>query len=600
MSVALVFDLLLLVVTAGLWVAAWPLRDARAGTPVLIAAVLATVARAAVVVVLGRAGWWFLPDRLVTAVPLTLLAAVTGIAVARRRKPAAPMLIAAAYLAVAGLAMQLLVGYPVTAGGLLVVLGPGAAALLVRRLRVRAARIAVVAAAAFAVLAAGVTAAAGSRLPDRLDHHAGHGVSVADLRGPDRPPTRSFTLTARAAAVTLPSGKTVDAWTFNGRVPGPELRVTQGDLVEVALRNELPDTGVTLHWHGYDVPAGEDGVAGVTQDAVPPGGTFTYRFAAEDAGTYWYHSHELSSTAVRKGLYGTLVVAPAGTRPAETDLALPVHRFDGGVTVLGGSDRRENRDVPAGRPVRLRLINTDNTAHRVAIGGTPYTVGAIDGRDLHGPTPLTAATTLRFPAGGRYDVLFTMPAGAVHVMMDGRDSEGLLLGAGAAPPHPDGTELDITRYGTPAPGPFARYDKDYTLVLDRLLRFLNGVPGYAYTVNGDVYPDIAPLIVDEGDAVRITVVNRGTDSHPMHLHGHHVLMLSRNGRPVSGSPLWLDTFDVLPGEVWQVAFRADNPGIWLDHCHNLPHARQGMVLHVAYRGVTSPFAVGRRTPNHPE
>jgi len=614
MNVLLVLDLLLVVVASGLWVAAWPSRGTKAGTAVLIAAVLTTAARATVVALLGGAGWWFVPDRLLTAVPLTLLSGVVGVALVRRRTPPAPVMIAAAYLAVAGIAVQLLVGYPVTAGAVAAVFGPGAAALLAWRLPARTARVAVVAATAVALLAAGVTAAVGSRLPDRLDHnthgadsghaHAGpaaaSGVSVADLRGPSRAPTRKFTLTARAATVTLPSGATVDAWTFNGQLPGPELRVTKGDLVEVTLRNELPGIGVTLHWHGYDVPAGEDGVAGVTQDAVPPGGTFTYRFEAKDVGSYWYHSHEMSSEAVRKGLYGTLVITPNGTESAETDITLPVHRFDTGATILGGSDRRETRDVPAGRRVRLRLVNTDNDAHRVAVGGTPYTVSAIDGRDLNGPTVLTAETTLRLPAGGRYDVVFTMPTGAVHVMVDGRDSDGLLLGTGAMPAHPAGTDLDITRYGTPAPGPFGRYNKDYTLVLDRLIRFLDGVPSYAYTVNGGVYPDIPPLIVDQGDAVRTTVVNRGTESHPMHLHGHHVLVLSRNGRPVTGSPLWLDTFDVLPGEVWQVAFQADNPGIWLDHCHNLPHAKQGMVLHVAYRGVTSPFAVGRRTPNHPE
>jgi FtsP/CotA-like multicopper oxidase with cupredoxin domain len=613
MNVLLVLDLLLVVVAGGLWVAAWPARGTKAGTAVLVAAVLATAARATVVALLGRAGWWFMPDRLVTAVPLTLLAAVVGGALVRRRTLPAPVPLVATYVAVAGVAMQFLVGYPVTVGAIAAVFGPGAAALLAWRLPARTARVAVLAATAVALLAAGVTAAVGSRLPDRLDHnahgadggHAAHaaapGVSIADLRGPDRPPTRRFTLTARAATITLPSGTAVDAWTFNGRLPGPELRVTEGDVVEVTLRNELPGVGVTLHWHGYDVPAGEDGVAGVTQDAVPPGGTFTYRFEAEDVGSYWYHSHEMSSEAVRRGLYGTLVVTPDRPEdPAETDITLAMHRFHTGAVVLGGSDRRETRAVPAGRRVRLRLVNTDNDAHRVAVGGTPYTVSAIDGRDLTGPTVLTAETTLRLPAGGRYDVEFTMPAGAVHIMVDGRNSAGLLLGGGAIPAHPAGTDLDITRYGRPAPGPFGRFDKDYTLVLDRLVRFLDGVPGYAYTVNGGGYPDIPPLQVDRGDSVRTTVVNRGTESHPMHLHGHHVLVLSRNGRPVTGSPLWLDTFDVLPGEVWRVAFRADNPGIWLDHCHNLPHARQGMVLHVAYRGVTSPYAIGRRTPNHPE
>jgi len=78
-------------------------------------------------------------------------------------------------------------------------------------------------------------------------------------------------------------------------------------------------------------------------------------------------------------------------------------------------------------------------------------------------------------------------------------------------------------------------------------------------------------------------------THPWHLHGHPVLILSRNGRPASGSPLWMDTFDVRPGDVWQVAFTATNPGIWMNHCHNLPHAQQGMMLRLRYDGVTTPF-----------
>jgi FtsP/CotA-like multicopper oxidase with cupredoxin domain len=70
--------------------------------------------------------------------------------------------------------------------------------------------------------------------------------------------------------------------------------------------------------------------------------------------------------------------------------------------------------------------------------------------------------------------------------------------------------------------------------------------------------------------------------HPWHLHGHRVLVLSRNGRPAAGSPLWLDSFDVRPGDVWEVAFLADNPGVWANHCHNLAHADQGMTLHLMY------------------
>lgn len=66
-------------------------------------------------------------------------------------------------------------------------------------------------------------------------------------------------------------------------------------------------------------------------------------------------------------------------------------------------------------------------------------------------------------------------------------------------------------------------------------------------------------------------------------------MLARNGQAPTGSPLWLDTFDVRPGEVWDVAFRASNPGLWMNHCHNLSHVDQGMALHLAYAGITTPF-----------
>nr|BFE88516.1 hypothetical protein GCM10020093_111170 [Planobispora longispora] len=88
--------------------------------------------------------------------------------------------------------------------------------------------------------------------------------------------------------------------------------------MQVELRNTDIATGVSLHWHGYDVPNGEDGVAGVTQDAVMPGGAFTYRFLADVPGTYWYHSHQNPAESVPRGLFGTLVVLPGRPRRALT------------------------------------------------------------------------------------------------------------------------------------------------------------------------------------------------------------------------------------------------------------------------------------------
>ena len=246
--------------------------------------------------------------------------------------------------------------------------------------------------------------------------HPGHGnvapsgtVSVADLTGPSGPPDARFTLTARAASIRLPSGRAVDALTFDGTVPGPELRVRQGDLVEVTLVNEDIGSGVSIHWHGVDVPNAEDGVAGVTQDAVPPGGRHVYRFRPNRAGTFWYHTHQVAASEVRRGLFGVLVVEPREA-PSDDglDLALAAHSIEGRGT-LAGSDQVEHRSVDPGTPVRLRLVDTDDVPQRFALDGVPFRVLAIDGNELNQPGALEHET-LELAAGGRYDIGFTMPA----------------------------------------------------------------------------------------------------------------------------------------------------------------------------------------------
>ena len=184
------------------------------------------------------------------------------------------------------------------------------------------------------------------------------------------------------------------------------------------------------------------------------------------------------------------------------------------------------------------------------------------------------------PAGGRYDLVFTAPAAPVGLFVDGRAvySTGPVSAATAGWP-----VLDPLTYGASAPVPWSRFDRTFTLVLDRGLDLHGLLPRYAHTVNGAADPDIPPQVVRLGDTVKFTIVNRSQVVHPWHLHGHHVLVLSRNGKPATGSPLWLDSFDVRPGDVWEVAFRADNPGMWANHCHNLAHADAGMTLHLMYR-----------------
>ena len=243
------------------------------------------------------------------------------------------------------------------------------------------------------------------------EHHGAGGVSVETLHGPrDGTPDARFTLTAKHAAIELASGRTVDALTFDGRSPGPELRVRQGDLVQVTLENEDVAQGVTIHWHGVDVPNAEDGVAGVTQDAVLPGERYVYRFRAEQVGTFWYHTHQVSSKEVRRGLFGALVIEPArrSELAPELDRTVIAHTYDG-IPTLDANDGIERAGAPPGAQVRLRLINTDNSPHRFALTGAPFRVLALDGTDLNEPRPIHDVA-VEIGGGGRADIAFTMPS----------------------------------------------------------------------------------------------------------------------------------------------------------------------------------------------
>ncbi|SDX82568.1 multicopper oxidase family protein [Paenibacillus sp. CF384] len=450
--------------------------------------------------------------------------------------------------------------------------------------------------------------------------HAAHAVttgegsvSVETLTGPrEGEPDRRFTLTAEKKLVRSRSGQMVEAWTYNGQIPGPELRMRQGELIEVTLINNNIDAGVTLHWHGLDVPNAEDGVAGATQNAVMPGQTHTYRFIAEQTGTFWYHSHQDSAEAVKKGLFGALVVEDPADPATNYGIDRTIMTYslkNSGFSFGAGADAKMLEQVQAepGTPVRLRLINTENWVQRAfTIVGVPFQVAAIDGTELNGPTDLSSNTRLEVTTGGRYDVTFIMPKTPVFINI-GNHEEGILFsmeGNGEPLDLPkSSTIFDPSTYGTQEVLPFSldsHYDREFLMVLDNQFTFYNGGFGALYTINGELFPNTPMYMVKEGDLVKTTIVNRGMVEHPMHLHGHHMLVLSRNGKSVSGSPWWSDTLYVGPGERYEVAFLADNPGIWMDHCHNLDHAKVGMSMHLAYEGITTPFALGTESHNHPE
>jgi FtsP/CotA-like multicopper oxidase with cupredoxin domain len=430
--------------------------------------------------------------------------------------------------------------------------------------------------------------------------HAGHQaggthdtVSIADLvEDTGRPADVVVELTARQERFTLASGREVDGYTFNGTSPGPLIEATEGDLVEVRVHNDNVSDGISVHWHGVDVPNAEDGVAGVTQDAIHEGEDHVYRFVVDDPGSYWYHSHQVSHTQVLRGLYGPLVVHPQEADD-RTDVMAVTHTY-GGTRTLGGEEGVVTREASPGEVARVRVVNTDNGAVQVWTSGS-YRVLAVDGRDVNEPTEVSGQR-VSVPAGGRYDLEVTAPA-RVQI-----GSTALVLGDDPGQQPQPREALDMLSYGAPAALPFDPSDPDRTFrySMGRRPGFVDGRPGFWWSINGHLWPDVPMYLVDEGDVVVFEIENHSGEVHPMHLHGHHAVVLSRDGEEASGSPWWVDSLDVDNDQTMVVALVADNPGIWMDHCHNLKHAAQGLVAHLMYSGVTEPYRLGDDSGNDPE
>lgn len=219
----------------------------------------------------------------------------------------------------------------------------------------------------------------------------------------------------------------VMAYAFNRQVPGPRIRITQGDHVRIIVKNNLPEP-TTVHWHGLIVPNAMDGPAEITQKPVEPGATYTYEFTTQQAGTFFYHSHREPDRQQALGLYGALIIDPkdAAQTPA-SDLeytiqlqewleregyTFPAMLMEGSLpnffTINGKAyPSTDTIQMKLGQKVRLRFIGSNNNfIHPMHIHGGPFTIIATDGS----PVPAAAQIekdTINVAPGERYDVIWT-------------------------------------------------------------------------------------------------------------------------------------------------------------------------------------------------
>jgi FtsP/CotA-like multicopper oxidase with cupredoxin domain len=162
--------------------------------------------------------------------------------------------------------------------------------------------------------------------------------------------------------------------------------------------------------------------------------------------------------------------------------------------------------------------------------------------------------------------------------------------------------FDFTTYGAPDPNRLSlnsAFSVQYDMPLDNQLGFFNGGFTMRFLIGGQTYPHIPSLKVNLGDVVKMHIVDNGPIPHVMHLHGHTFTVLAHNGRPLSGSPVQVDSLPVTQGESFDVAFVANNPGLWMLHCHFLAHDAQGMDMMLVYPNIATPYTVGPSSGNNP-
>jgi len=214
-----------------------------------------------------------------------------------------------------------------------------------------------------------------------------------------------YDLTAAPVQWEIEPGKRVNAWVYNGQLPGPQIRVREGDRVRINVKNNLEES-TAMHFHGLEVPNDQDGVPYITQAPIKPGGSHTYEFTVPNAGSHMYHSHHNAAKQVGLGLLGAFIVEPRRPRAIEkVDVDSVMILNDGfhGYTLNGKSFPATQPIVAKlGQKVRVRFMNEGMMIHPMHLHGMHMTV--IDKDGWPQPAPWKC-DTLNIAPGERWDVI---------------------------------------------------------------------------------------------------------------------------------------------------------------------------------------------------
>jgi len=453
---------------------------------------------------------------------------------------------------------------------------------------------------------------------------AGTLLPVSVLRAASDKAFRLRSAPGRKHLIPEPYGETT-VWVYNDALPGPEIRVRQGDRLRVVVENGL-DEETTVHWHGVRTPNAMDGVPHLTQAPIAPGESFTYEFDAVDAGTFWYHPHQNSTVQVGRGLYGPLIIEEA--EPIRVDRELTwvlddwrltkaaaisddfnnrhdlMHNGRVGNTVTINGRVPESIAVRAGERIRLRLVNAANARIFsldfadlepivIALDGQPVApYASSDGLVTLGPAMrMDLILDMTDQPGSRTTVVDRFYQGLEYRLLDLAYAETALREG--APDWP--VDLPANPLAEPDLRDAIRHEVTFNggMMGQMVMAKMGGSMGDGATggmmnmmhgegiwfINGKAATGhvMEPLLTLPRDRTCIlTMTNATAWHHPIHLHGHSFRVLSRDGQPTAHRE-WQDTVLMAPREKVEIAFVADNPGDWMFHCHILEHQAAGMM-----------------------
>ena len=424
--------------------------------------------------------------------------------------------------------------------------------------------------------------------------------------------TVDFTLVSSAGTHDLGPGYTAEpAYFYNGTVPGPLLRVTEGQPVRLRYVNQLAVEDSIVHLHGQPVNFGMDGAGGISRPSVAPGQEFRYQYDNLRPGTYWYHPHsENFHHQIDRGMYGVFIVDPLNTtnEPAydvEQVIVLDDWYGPGGSSFSGHLMNGKNSggqvpiSVGMGHRLKLRIVNTSfRTNYVIALDGHPMTVTHSDGHRLQD----LAIDAIPVGIGERYQVIIECNNPGTWSLAVSRTQDrsttvvrGIVQYSGqtGAPPSSSFVPANLSSGSLLSYSQLASFDPSPIVVPDRIAPMalsMQMAPQQAFLINNEAWPVITPTVVNHGDVVQMDYTSNmmGQSWHPMHLHGHSVRL-----KGTAGGTTHAPVKDVVllrpAGQLWasaSVQFDADNPGRWLMHCHDMNHMMSGMMTSIDYAGDT--------------